>query len=254
MKRGFSMELKENERIDDLQYKNLKVIQKMDGFCFGVDAVLLASFAKDMKRNDLVVDLCTGTGVVAILLAGKTTAKEIIGVEIQEEYVEMAQRSVTMNHLEERVKMMHQDLKDLKTVIGAGTVDAITVNPPYKKKGSGIINDVDSLTIARHEVYCTLEDVIKESSRMLKTNGSFYMVHRPERLVDIFCLMRKYQIEPKRIRLVHPSVGKVANIVLIEGTKNGRSFLKMEKPLYIYDESGNYTEEIYEIYGMKKEV
>lgn len=240
------MELEINERIDDLQYQNLKIIQKVDGFCFGIDAVLLANFAKGMKHLDLVVDLCSGTGIVAVLLSGKTAAKKIIGVEIQEEYVSMARRSVLLNGIENRVEMIHQDLNHLQKEIKAGTVDCVTVNPPYKQRGSGIVNEADSLTIARHEVYCTLEDVIKESSRILKTNGNFYMVHRPERLVDIFCLMRQYKIEPKRVLMVHPSLGKAANIVLVEGTKNGGSFLKWDKPLYVYDEKGNYTEELYE--------
>lgn len=243
------MELKENERIDDLQYQDLKIIQKENGFCFGIDAVLLANFAKQMKRNDLVIDLCTGTGVIAILLAAKTSAKKIIGVEIQEKYAEMARRSVQLNHLENQIEILTQNLIHLEDHIGSGTVDTITVNPPYKKKGSGILNEESEMMIARHEISCTLEDVIKESSRLLKTNGGFYMVHRPERLVDIFCLMRKHQIEPKRVRLVCPSYGKVPNIVLIEGSKNGGSFLKWEKNLYVYDEKGNYTDEIYQIYG-----
>lgn len=200
-----------------------------------------------MKRCDTVVDLCTGTGIVAILLSGKTNAKKIFGVEIQKESAEMAMRSVEMNSLQDKVQILNEDLKNLKNIIGAGTVDTITVNPPYMKAGSAIINDVNSLTIARHEVCCTLEDVIKESSRMLKVNGEFFMVHKPERLVDIFCTMRKYKIEPKRIRFVHPSFGKPANIVLIEGSRDGREFLKFEKPLYVY-ENGEYTDEIYEIY------
>ena len=239
------MVINENERIDDLQYKGLKIIQNKDGFCFGIDAVLLANFAKNMKRKNLVVDLCTGTGIVAILLSGKTDAKKIIGVEIQPESAEMAKRSVSLNSLQDRVEIINQDLKKLKTVIEAGSVDTVTVNPPYMKAGSAIVNDENKLSIARHEVCCTLDDVIKESARILKTNGEFFMVHKPERLVDIFCTMRKYKIEPKRIRFVHPSVDKPANIVLIEGTRDGKEFLKFEKSLYVY-ENGEYTDEIYE--------
>ena len=200
-----------------------------------------------MKKCDTVVDLCTGTGIVAILLSGKTNAKKIVGVEIQEESSEMARRSVEMNSLQDRVEILNEDLKKLKNIIGAGSVDTVTVNPPYMKAGSAIINEVNSLTIARHEVCCTLEDVIKEAARMLKTNGEFFMVHKPERLVDIFCIMRKYKIEPKRIRFVHPSAEKPSNIVLIEGSRDGKEFLKFEKPLYVY-EDGEYTDEIYEIY------
>ncbi len=245
------MVINENERIDDLQYKGLKIIQNKDGFCFGIDAVLLANFAKNMKRKNLVVDLCTGTGIVAILLSGKTEAKKIIGVEIQSESAEMAKRSVELNSIQDRVEIINQDLKKLKTIIEAGSVDTVTVNPPYMKAGSAIVNYENKMSIARHEVCCTLEDVIKEAARILKTNGEFFMVHKPERLVDIFCTMRKYKIEPKRIRFVHPSVDKPANIVLIEGTRDGKEFLKFEKSLYVY-ENGEYTDEIYEIYEKEK--
>lgn len=245
------MVIKENERIDDLQYKGLKIIQNKDGFCFGIDAVLLANFAKNMKRKNVVVDLCTGTGIVAILLSGKTDAKRIIGVEIQEESAEMAKRSVELNSLQDRVEIINEDLKKLKPIIESGSVDTVTVNPPYMKAGSAIVNDENKMSIARHEVCCTLDDVIKEAARMLKTNGEFFMVHKPERLVDIFCTMRKYKIEPKRIRFVHPSVDKPANIVLIEGTRDGKEFLKFENSLYVY-ENGEYTDEIYEIYEKEK--
>ncbi len=245
------MSINENERIDDLQYKGLKIIQNKNGFCFGIDAVLLANFAKNMKKKDLVVDLCTGTGIIAILLAGKTEAKKVIGVEIQKECAEMAQRSVELNSMQSRVEILNEDLKNLKKIIEPGSVDTVTVNPPYMKAGSAIINDENKMSIARHEVCCTLEDVIKESARILKANGEFYMVHKPERLVDIFCTMRKYKIEPKRIRFVQPSVEKPANIVLIEGCKNGKEFLKFEKTLCVY-ENGEYTDEIYEIYEKEK--
>lgn len=246
------METKIGERIDDLQFKGLKVIQNEKGFCFGIDAVLLSDFAKNMKRYDKVVDLCTGTGVIAILLSGKTKAKEIIGVEIQKESAEMAERSVRLNHLENKIKIINEDLKNLSDKIQSGTIDAVTVNPPYTKAGSGIINEKNSLMIARHEICCTLEDVVKESSRILKTNGEFFMVHKPERLVDIFCIMRKYKLEPKRIRFIHPELGKAPNLVLIEGVRDGGCFLKIEKPLSVYN-GEKYTDEIYDIYNMKNE-
>lgn len=241
------MIITENERIDDLQYKGLKIIQNKNSFCFGIDAVLLANFAKNMKKSETVVDLCTGTGIIAILLSGKTDAKKIIGVEIQKEIAEMAVRSVKMNNIDDRVEIINCDLKMLKQNIVSGSVDTVTVNPPYMKAGGAMTNENDSLTIARHEVYCTLEDVIKESARLLKFNGEFFMVHKSERLVDIFSLMRKYKIEPKRIRFVYPSIDKPANIVLIEGSRDGKPFLKFEKPLYVYKD-GAYTDEIYEIY------
>ena len=246
------MVINENERIDDLQYKGLKIIQNKSGFCFGIDAVLLANFAKNMKRKDMVVDLCTGTGIIPILLSGKTNAKKIIGVEIQGESAEMAKRSVELNSLQGRVEIINEDLKNLKPIIEAGSVDTVTVNPPYMKAGSAIVNDKNKMSIARHEVCCTLDDVIKEAARILKTNGELFMVHKPERLVDIFCTMRKYKIEPKRIRFVHPSVDKPANIVLIEGSRDGKEFLKFENSLYVY-ENGEYTDEIYEIYEKEKE-
>ncbi len=246
------MVLKENERIDDLQYKDLKIIQNINGFCFGIDAVLLANFSRNMKKRDVVVDLCTGNGVVAILLAGKTDAKKVYGVEIQDDVAEMAKRSILLNGIQDRVEILNKNLLELKEDIPSATVDAITVNPPYMKKGTGIVNEGNSLTIARHEISCTLEDVIKESARMLKFNGEFFMVHKPERLVEIFCLMRKYKIEPKRMRFVQPSMNKPANIVLVEGAKSAGEFLKVEVPLCVYKENGEYTDEIFDIYEIEK--
>lgn len=245
------MELKNNERIDDLQYKGLKIIQNEKDFCFGIDAVLLSDFAKGIKKDSYVVDLCTGNGIVAILLSGKTEAREICGVEIQEKVAKMAIRSVEMNNIQDRVKIVNEDLNKLRDKIKAGTVDAITVNPPYKAKNSGLINERDSKTIARHEISCTLEDIIIESARELKSSGNLYMIHKTERLVDILYLMRKHKIEPKRIRFIHPNVNEAPNLVLIEGVRSGRAFLKVEKPLYVYKENGEYTKDIKEIYGLE---
>lgn len=246
------MELKNGERIDDLQFKGLKIIQNEDGFCFGIDAVLLSDFAKNMKKADTVVDFCTGTGIIAILLSGKVEKiKKIYGVEIQKEVAEMAKRSVTLNKLEDKIEILNRDLKEVHDILKPGTIDVVTVNPPYKAANSGIINEENTLTIARHEISCTLEDIIKQSAKLLKSGGNFYMVHRPERLVDIMYYMRKHKIEPKRIRFVHPNKNAVSNLVLIEGSRAGRAFLKFEKPLYVYDENGNYTDEILEIYNLK---
>lgn len=247
------MELKNGERIDDLQFKDLKIIQNEKGFCFGIDAVLLSDFAKNMKKAETVVDFCTGTGIIAILLSGKVEEiNKIYAVEVQKDVADMAKRSVALNNLEEKIEIINDDLKEINKYIDNGKVDAITVNPPYKPANSGIINDENNLTISRHEVLCTLEDIISKSAKLLKFNGKFYMVHRPERLVDIMYLMRKYKLEPKRIRFVHPTVNSIANLVLIEGTKGGKPFLKFEKSLYVYNENGNYTDEIFEIYNMKK--
>lgn len=246
------MELEKNERIDDLQYKNLKIIQNEEDFCFGIDAVLLSDFAKGLKDGSYVVDLCTGNGIIAILLSGKTNAKKLVGVEIQEKIAKMAKRSIEMNNIQDRVKIINCDLNDLKDKILAGTVDVITVNPPYKAKNSGLINERDSKTIARHEISCTLEDIIIESARELKSSGSLYMIHKTERLVDILYYMRRYKIEPKRIRFIHPNNKEAPNLVLIEGVRSGGKFLKVEKPLYVYKENGEYTDEIKQIYGMEK--
>lgn len=237
----------DNERVDDLQYKGLKLIQKKDGFCFGVDAVLLANFA-DVKRGAEVIDLGTGTGIIPVLIAGKTEARHITGLEIQEEMAEMASRSVSMNGLEERVKIVCGDIRNHSRLFGSSTFDVVVTNPPYMNQGGGLINLSDTKAIARHEILCTLEDVISAASKLLKPGGQMAMVHRPERLVDILCLMRNYKIEPKYIRFVHPSPYKKANLLLIKGSKGGRPQLKMMDPLYIYDEKGNYSEEINRIY------
>jgi tRNA1Val (adenine37-N6)-methyltransferase len=240
--------IRSDETLDDLQLKGIHIIQKKDAFRFGVDAVLLANFAK-VKKGMKVIDLCTGTGIVPFILAGKTEASSISGVEIQEEMVEMAERSVQFNKLEKRLNFINGDLKDMKLMKSLERVDVVTVNPPYKLQNSGLINPSDKNAIARHEICCTLEDVIAASRIVLKDNGRIYMVHRPERLADILCLMRKYKIEPKRIRLVHPNSKKAPNIVLVEGQRDGGAFLKWEPPLYVYKDEGGYSEEIDKIYG-----
>ena len=243
--------LLEDESIDDLQLDNLLLIQKKQGFRFGVDAVLLSNFA-NVKNRHRVVDLCTGTGIVPFLIYGKYKPKEIIGVEIQEDMVEMANRSSKYNEVEDIVKFINADLKDTSFLKSLGTFDVLTVNPPYKLNNSGILNPDDKLAIARHEILCNLEDVIRASRRLLKDNGRMYIVHRPERLIDIFELMRKYKIEPKRVQMIHPKVNKAPNIVLVEGQRDGGAYLKWEAPLYVYNEDGTYTKEINKIYGREE--
>lgn len=243
------MELKENERIDDLQCKGLKIIQNKKEFCFGIDAVLLSDFAKKVKKNGTLVDLCTGTGVIAILLSAKSEAEKIYGVEIQSHIAEMAMRSVKMNGLEHKIEIIHKDLKNLKEQFLAGSIDTVTVNPPYKPKNAGIINEKDTKTIARHEISCTLEDIVKESARLLNTGGNLCMVHKVERLVDLCVYFRKYQLEPKRMRFVYSRQGEAPTLVLIEGIKGGKPFLKMESPIYVYEKNHEYTKQIKEIYG-----
>lgn len=240
--------LKEDETLDDLQLKNLFVIQKKEGFRFGVDAVLLANFAK-VKKGARVIDLCSGTGIIPFIVAGKTLAEHITGIEINQDMVDMAKRSACYNNLKSRIDFINEDLKNIELLKNLPKADVVTVNPPYMLQNSGILNSVKSDAIARHEVCCTLEDVIIASKILLRDNGRMYMVHRPERLADILCTMRKYKIEPKLIRMVHPSHNKAPNIVLIEGKRDGGTFLKWEAPLYIHDETGNYSDELQNIYG-----
>lgn len=244
--------LREDETLDDLQLGGIHVIQKKKAFRFGVDAVLLANFAK-VKRGMRVVDLCTGTGIIPFVLAGKTEASYITGVEIQDEMVEMAKRSIKYNKLEERMEFINADLKNLKLLKELPKADVVTVNPPYKLHNSGLLNPNDKNAIARHEICCTLEDVIIACRVLLKDNGRMYMVHRPERIADILCTMRKHKIEPKVIRMIHPNTKKAPNIVLVEGQRDGGAFLKWEPPLYVYNDDGGYTDEIEKIYGRVNE-
>lgn len=246
-----NIELLSDEAIDDLQLDNLYLIQKKQGFRFGIDAVLLSNFA-NVKNKHRVIDLCTGTGIVPFLIYGKYKPKEVIGIEIQEDMVEMAIRSSKYNEVEDVVSFKNADLKDLKYLSSLGTFDVLTVNPPYKLNNSGIVNLDDKLAISRHEIMCSLEDVIVASRKLLKDNGRMFIVHRPERLIDIFELMRKYKIEPKRVQMVQPNINKAPNIVLVEGQRDGGAYLKWEKPIYVYNEDGTYSEEINKIYGREK--
>ncbi len=234
------------ERIDDLQYKGLKIIQNTDGFCFGVDSVLLTEFAKDMKKNKTIVDLGTGTGIIGILLSKKVEASKVIGIEIQKDVAEMASRSVELNNLQNIMQILNEDVKSLS--LEKNSFDYVVTNPPYKKIGTGIINKEDKQIISRHETTVNLDEWLKVASNLLKDNGAIYMVHRPERLNEIIENLRKYRLEPKRIRFVYPKVSKDANLVLIKAVKYANSFLKVEKPLIIYNEDGSYTDEILKIY------
>lgn len=234
------------ERIDDLQYKGLKIIQNTDGFCFGVDSVLLTEFAKDMKKNKTIVDLGTGTGIIGILLSKKVEASKVIGIEIQKDVAEMASRSVELNNLQNIMQILNEDVKSLS--LEKNSFDYVVTNPPYKKIGTGIINKEDKQIISRHETTVNLDEWLKVASNLLKDNGAIYMIHRPERLNEIIENLRKYRLEPKRIRFVYPKVSKDANLVLIKAVKYANSFLKVEKPLIIYNEDGSYTDEILKIY------
>lgn len=243
------MKLSDNERIDDLEYKNLKIIQQKDGFCFGIDSVLLSDYAKDIKKGTVGLDLGTGTGILGILLCGKTNLSKIYGIEVQQEVAEMAKKSIKLNNLESRFQIINKNIKDLENEFEKNSFDFVITNPPYKKIDTGKTNENSKKLISRHEMTATLEDFIKTSYIMLKNKGILYMVHRPERLVDIIYQLRKNKIEPKEIRFVHPYEKKEPNLILIKAVKNGGQFLKIDRPLYVYNEEGKYTEEILKIYN-----
>lgn len=277
---GETMNLKENERIDDLEFNNLKIIQNKDGFCFGIDSVLISDYAKkDIKNNALGADLGTGTGIISILLSAKTRLSKIIGIEVQKEVADMAQRSIELNGLQNKIEIKNMNIKNIiqnidnsklekrKKQVKLGNIqtethkekdniwlekfDFVVTNPPYKKLETGKVNESEYKYISRHEATANLEDFIKVSKYLLKDKGSFFMVHRPDRLVDIIELMRKYKLELKNIRFIYPSIDKSPNLVLIKGIKNAKPFLKIDKPLIVYNQNGEYTDEIYEIYGKK---
>ena len=236
------------ERFDDLNRNGYSIIQNPQKFCFGMDAVLLSGFC-EVKEKERVLDLGTGTGIIPILLEAKTKGKEFIGLEIQEESADMARRSVSYNHLEERVSIVTGDIKEASKIFGGSSFDVITTNPPYMIGQHGLKNASEAKTIARHEVLCTLDDIMRESAKLLKPRGRFYMVHRPFRLAEIMVTMKKYNIEPKRMQLVYPFVDKEPNMVLIEGLRDGNPRMTVEKPLIVYKEQNIYTDEIISIYG-----
>lgn len=240
--------LKENERIDDLERNGYHIIQDTRRFCFGMDAVLLSGFAR-VKDGARVLDLGTGTGIIPILLSAKTGASHLTGLEIQEDSADMAWRSVRLNGLETKISIVTGDIKEAGSLFDAASFDVITCNPPYMTAQHGLTNPEDAKAIARHEILCTLEDVIEQTAKLLKSGGNFYMVHRPFRLAEIIVLLRTYKLEPKRMQLVHPFVDKEPNMVLIEANRGGKPRMTVEKPLIVYREPGVYMEEIYEIYG-----
>lgn len=241
--------LKDGERLDDLQCKGYHIIQDPARFCFGMDAVLLSGFAK-AKKGEKVLDLGTGTGIIPILMAAKTEGESFTALEIQEESADMARRSVSYNHLDDKVKIVTGDIKDASKIFGASSFHVITTNPPYMIGTHGENSPSEAKAIARHEVLCTLDDILRESARLLMPGGRFYMVHRPFRLAEIMSKMVEYKIEPKRMRLVHPYIDKEPNMVLIEGLRGGKSRITVEAPLIVYKEPGVYTEKIYNLYGM----
>lgn len=230
-----AIKLHPGERLDDLQLNGLQIIQDPKRFCFGMDAVLLSDFAK-VRTGEKVLDLGTGTGILPILLAGKTKGQHFTGLEIQPESAEMARRSVAYNHLEEKIEIVTGDIKEAGRLFQPAFFDVITVNPPYMADQCGIQNPQDAKAIARHEILCNLEDIFRESKKLLpEGKGRFYMVHRPVRLAEILLKMSQSHIEPKRIQLVHPYVDKEPVMVLIEGRSGARPGIRIEPPLILHE-------------------
>lgn len=240
--------LSEGERLDDLQLNNCQIIQNPEKFCFGMDAVLLSGFAK-IKKGETVLDMGTGTGILPILLAAKTEGRSFTGLELQAESADMARRSVSLNSMQDRIDIVDGDIKEASHIFGAASYDVVVTNPPYMNENHGIINPDAPKAIARHEIKCNLEDVIGQAAKVLKVNGRLYMVHRPFRLVDIMELMVKYKLEPKKLRMVYPYADREPSMVLVEAVKGGKRRLTVEKPLIIYNENREYTEEIKRDYG-----
>lgn len=240
--------LKDKERIDDLERNGYGIIQRKDGFCFGMDAVLLSGFVQ-VKDGEEVLDLGTGTGIIPILLEAKTKGKHFTGLEIQEEIADMARRSVCLNQLEEKVTIVLGDIKEAEKRFPRASFDVVTSNPPYIHDAHGLKNPGELKAISRHEILCTLEDVVREAASLVKPGGRVYMVHRPQRLIEIVSVMKQYKLEPKRLKFVHPFIHREANMVLIEAVRGGGSMVKVEKPVIVFKEPGKYTEEIRQVYG-----
>ncbi len=242
------IELKEGERLDDLNRNGFRIIQNEKLFCFGMDAVLLSGFAR-VREGERVLDLGTGTGIIPILLAAKTEGESFSGLEISEKSVDMAVRSVALNGIEDRVSIIQGDIRKAGELFAPASFDVVTSNPPYMTEHHGLINPDLEKAAARHEIFCTLEDVVAAAARLLKTGGRFYMVHRPFRLAEIIRTLSDYRLEPKRMRLVYPYADREPNMVLIEGVRGGRPRMTVEKPLIVYQAPGKYTQEILDTYG-----
>lgn len=240
--------VKDDETLEDLQISNLRLIQKKDGFRFGIDAVLLSDFAKDIKAEKML-DMCTGSGIVPVLMSAKTNIPEIFGIEIQEEIFDAAKRTLELNGLSGRIHLECGNIKKGAEIYGKRQFGLITCNPPYMPAGSAVKNELDTKIIARHEVLCTLEDVISSAGVLLKQQGHLVLVHKPTRLADIICLMREREIEPKRIRFIHKQAETEPSLVLVDGAYKGGRELRIMPPLYLYDEKGEETSELKRIYG-----
>ncbi len=242
--------IRENERIDDLQFKGLKLIQNSNQFCFGLDAVLLARFSSP-KDIDKIIDLGTGTGIIPVMVSGLCGSCDIVGLEIQECMCEMANRSVIINSLEKRVKIISGDIKNISSLFEKAAFSLVISNPPYIKHGNGIVNGDEQKAISRHEVLCNLDDVCKAAGYLLSDKGRFSMVHKPERIIECFDSMRKYSIEPKKAQLVYPKESKAPSAVLIEGVKGANSGFTFLRPIIVMDNNDSYTCSITDIYSGK---
>lgn len=240
--------LRPGERLDDLQRNGYKIIQNPEKFCFGMDAVLLSHFA-EIKKGSRVLDLGTGTGILPILLSAKTEAGFFEALEIQEESCDMAKRSIAYNNLQEKIHITAGNIAEASSIYGKHSFDAIVTNPPYMNDKHGFKNPALPKAIARHEILCTLEDVVRESANILKPKKSLFMVHRPFRLAEIFKQMMKYRLEPKRMRFVHPYIDKEPNMVLIEAVLDGNPMIKIEPPIIVYKNPAEYTDQLLDIYG-----
>lgn len=245
------MERLQQERIDDLHIRGYRIIQNPKDFCFGMDAVLLSDFTK-VKEGETLLDLGTGNGIIPILLEAKTQGSHFTGLELQRASAELAEKSIWMNQQRDKVKIVIGDIKEADQLFPLSSFDVITSNPPYMDGGKGLVNPHSPKAIARHEIFCTLRDVICAASRLLRVGGRFYMVHKPHRLTEIIMILKEYKLEPKRMRLVHAYKDKDANMVLIEAVRNGKVMIKVEKPLIIYEDVNLYSDEIYEIYGYER--
>ncbi|MDO4285489.1 MAG: tRNA1(Val) (adenine(37)-N6)-methyltransferase [Eubacteriales bacterium] len=251
MSAGISKEeafLRDGERLDDLQRNGFRIIQNPARFCFGMDAVLLSGYAA-ARAGAQVLDLGTGTGIIPILMAAKTQAAHLTGLEIQPESADMARRSVQLNGLGEKISIIEGDIREADTLFGAASFDVITSNPPYMTGGHGLTNPQEAKAIARHEVLCSFEDIARVTQRLLKTGGHFYLVHRPFRLAEIIASLCAHGLEPKRMRMVYPYADQEPNMVLLDCVRGARPRLRVEKPLIVYEKPGVYMPEIYEVYG-----
>ncbi len=251
------MEIRKNERIDDLGINDLKIIQNKEYFCFGTDSVLLANFVKSENSNNVILDLCSGSGVIPIILSAKKKYKKIFGVELQSEMYDLFDRNIKINNLEDSIISINENVKDIKnirkkitSIMEKDKIDIITCNPPYKEIGTGLTTNHDVKTIAKCEVMCNLEDIFITSSKLLGKGGKLYLVHKPERLSDLIYFGRKYNLEAKEIRFVYPKINKKPSIVLISYRKDGGNETKVLEPLIEYNDDMSYTDEIYRIYGI----